>query len=207
MGEASGMNSFRIQGCICLAASMLSVLVAVDARAQVAQGRSTINTQFGAATAQPNSSVPISQSPQIEVFATSSMYISNAQLASVYRVDGRKQLVAHINQGGLPPNPQQAAAIVQQRVKAMGPEFNNRVQASLLAVEKTMVYGVQRVPAIVFDGQRVVYGVTDVLQALEIARRGGGQPIGARFAPGRRAPVNDKSPAAKTLAPTTRSAP
>jgi integrating conjugative element protein (TIGR03757 family) len=123
---------------------------------------------------------------RIEVFATTAMFVSNAEGAMVYRVDGRKQLINEINQGGLPPNQQQASAIVRQRVKAMGPEFNRRVEDSLQAVEKTMVYGVQRVPAVVVDGRRVVYGVTDVKQAVDIVRRGGGQPIGARFVPGRR---------------------
>ncbi|MBW8833434.1 MAG: DUF1525 domain-containing protein [Burkholderiales bacterium] len=57
-----------------------------------------------------------------------------------------------------------------------------------------MVYGIQRVPAVVFDGQRVVYGVTDVTQAIEIVRRGGGQAIAARFAPsGRSARPNEEA--------------
>lgn len=144
-----------------------------------APGRTISATQFGAAPAMPGVSA------RVEVFATSSMYLSNAERATVYRVDGRKQLLNDINGGGLPPNPQQATTLARQRIQAMGPEFNRRILASLQAVEKVMVYGVQRVPAVVVDGHRVVYGVTDVAQAVEIVRRGGGQPIGARFVPGR----------------------
>lgn len=147
-----------------------------------APGRTISSTQFG-----PLSTADVPG--RIEVFATSAMYISNAERATVYRIDGRKQLLNEINQGGLPPDPQQASAIARQRMQALGPEFNRRIQASLDAVEKTMVYGVQRVPAVVIDGQRVVYGVTDVMQAVEIVRRGGGQAIGARFVPGRTNPA------------------
>jgi len=145
----------------------------------VAPSRTITSIQFGVAGAPwtPN---------QIEVFATSTMFIGNAERATVYRVDGRKQLLSEINQGGLPPNPQQASAIARQRIRAMGPEFTRRIEVSLQALEKTMVYGVKRVPAVVIDGRRVVYGVTDVAQAIEIVRLGGGQPIGERFVPGRR---------------------
>jgi len=141
-------------------------------------GRAITSVQFGAAN-------PGWTPSQIEVFATSAMYIANAEHAAVYRVDGRTQLMAEINQNGLPSNPGQAMEIARKRMRAMGPELNRRVAAALLAVEKTVVYGVQRVPAMVFDGRRVVYGVTDVNQAVDIVRRGGGQPIGPRFAPGR----------------------
>ena len=40
------------------------------------------------------------------------------------------------------------------------------MQASATALAKAMQYGVDRYPAIVFDGQAVVYGVTDLKAAL-----------------------------------------
>ena len=171
-----------------LLVAVLLLGCALAAGAQVgaptqAPGRTISNTQFGAAPAAPGAP------GRVEVFATSAMYLSNAERATVYRIDGRKQLLNEINGNGLPPNPQQATALARQRIQAMGPEFNRRILASLQAVEKVMVYGVQRVPAVVVDGRRVVYGVTDVAQAVEIVRRGGGQPIGARFVPGRRNPT------------------
>lgn len=153
----------------------------------LAPSRTMSSTQFGAAN------TPWTPG-QVEVFATSAMFVSNAERATVYRVDDRKQLLNQINQGGLPPDPQQAGQIARQRIQALGPEFNRRIRASLQAVEKAMVYGIQRVPAVVFDGQRVVYGVTDVTQAIEIVRRGGGQAIAARFAPsGRSARPNEEA--------------
>lgn len=121
----------------------------------------------------------------IQVFATSAMYIANAERATVHRVDGRKQLMADINQAGLPANPDQAMAIARKRIRAMGPDFNRRVADALQAVEQSLVFGVRRLPAVVLDGKLVVYGVTDVMQAIDIARRGGAAPIASRFMPGR----------------------
>ena len=175
-----------------LTAAALLLGCALAAKAQVVTpiqtpGRTISSTQFGTPPAAPNAT------GRVEVFATSAMYVANAERATVYRADGRKQLLNEINGNGLPPNPQQATALARQRMQAMGPEFNRRVLASLQAVEKVMVYGVQRVPAVVVDGRRVVYGVTDVAQAVEIVRRGGGQPISARFSPGRRNPTPNGS--------------
>lgn len=121
----------------------------------------------------------------IQVFATSAMYIANAERATVHRVDGRKQLMADINQAGLPANPEQAMATARKRIQAMGPDFNRRVADALQAVEQSLVLGVRRLPAVVLDGRLVVYGVTDVAQAIDIARRGGAAPIAARFVVGR----------------------
>lgn len=172
--------SVRLLGVHLLGAAVLCGMAAGAGAQATAPGRTFYSTQLG--------SVNSPWAPGlVEVFATSSMYVGNSERAIVYRVDARKQLMNEINRGGLPPNPQQAAAIVRQRMQALGPDFHRRLQAALMAVEKTMVYGVRRVPAVVVDRQRVVYGVSDVAQAVEIVRRGGGQPIGARFVPGRRA--------------------
>lgn len=169
--------------CARLLAVSLPLALAISSHAQVVtQGRTYSSTQIGAA--------PAPWSPgAIEVFASSAMYLANAERATVYRIDARKQLLAEINQGGLPPDPKRAEAIARERMRAMGPEFKRRIEASLVATEKVMVYGIRRVPAIVFDGQRVVYGVTDVTQATELARRGLFAPIGARFVPGKKSPA------------------
>ncbi|MBW8833435.1 MAG: DUF1525 domain-containing protein [Burkholderiales bacterium] len=90
----------------------------------LAPSRTMSSTQFGAAN------TPWTPG-QVEVFATSAMFVSNAERATVYRVDDRKQLLNQINQGGLPPDPQQAGQIARQRIQALGPEFNRRIRASL----------------------------------------------------------------------------
>lgn len=140
-------------------------------------GRAISSTQIGSASATWTPS-------RIEVFATSAMHIANAERATVHRVDAHEQLAAELEQGGLPPDQQQAVAIVRSRIQAMGPSLQSRVQSALGAIQAATLYGVQRLPAVVFDGSRVVYDVADVAQAIDIVRRGGGQPIGERFIPG-----------------------
>jgi integrating conjugative element protein (TIGR03757 family) len=187
----------RLHARLVLAALLAGVAMGATAQTPPSsQGIAFTSTRIGA----PDASWTLRQ---VEVFATSAMYVGHADRALVYRVDGRKQLMAELNQGGLPPEPERAMAIVRQRIKALGPEFDRRLQAALTAVEKTMVYGVQRLPAVIFDGRRVVYGVADVEQAAEIVRRGGGQTIGARFVPGRRSSTLTYEPPAGTRAATT----
>lgn len=165
--------------------TVAGILAVVSAHSQaIGTGPAIGSTQLGGVRAGAAGWMP----RRVEVFATSAMYIANAEHATVYRVDGRQQLAAELNQNGLPPNPQQAADIVRARVRALGPGLQQRVQAALQAVQAVMVYGVQRVPAVVFDGSRVVYGLTDVAKALDVVRRGGGESISARFASG--APVD-----------------
>ena len=153
----------------------LVTLCAVNAPAQAQQpGRNGGSTQLGA--------TPAPWSPgATEVFASSAMYISNAGQARVYRVDARKQIMAEINQGGLPPDQARALEIARARIKAMGPGLRQRILDSVQVTDKVVRYGIQRVPAVVFDGQRVVYGVGDVAQAIEIARAGGAQLLQPRF--------------------------
>jgi integrating conjugative element protein (TIGR03757 family) len=112
------------------------------------------------------------------------MHIANSERATVHRVDAHEQLAAELDQGDLPPDQQQAVAIVRSRIQTMGPSVQSRVQAALQAIQAATLYGVQRVPAVVFDGSRVVYDVADVTHAIEIVRRGGGQSIATRFIPG-----------------------
>ena len=177
MGRMTGRAS-RLAPGWAWGVALPALLLALNAQAQVdAPSRSGVSTQLGAA---PQPWVPA----KTEVFASSAMYVSNAGQASVYRVDARKQILAEINRGGLPPDQARAAEIVRERFKAMGPGLKQRIMDSLQVTEKVIVYGIQRVPAVVFDGQRVVYGVSDVAQATEIARRGGSELLRLRFNPG-----------------------
>ena len=126
---------------------------------------------------------------RIEVFLQDGTIPANAHGATIHRIDALRQLTSELNAGTLPAHKGQAVILVRQRVQAMGPAFKHRLDAALRAVEATAVYGLQGTPAIVFDGSRVVYGVTDVAQASEIVRRGGGQPIRSRFIAGRSTPA------------------
>ena len=66
----------------------------------------------------------------------------------------------------LPANPEQSKRIALQRIQHMGDQAKTKMQMAAQGLAKAMQYGVDRYPAIVFDGQAVVYGITDVQTAL-----------------------------------------
>lgn len=126
---------------------------------------------------------------RIEVFLPDGAGPSNAQGAVIHRMNALRQLMSELNTGALPAHKGQAVSIVRQRIQAMGPAFKRRMDAALSAIEAAAVYDLQGTPAVVFDGSRVVYGVTDVARAAEIVRRGGGHAIRPRFVSGRSWPA------------------
>jgi integrating conjugative element protein (TIGR03757 family) len=147
--------------------------------------------ESGGASQMVGPAAPNWRPARIEVFATTSTPIANAAGATIHRVDVHDRLVSELNAGGLPPDRDRAAAIVRRRIQAMGPAFHEQVRAALRAAEAMTAYGLRGVPAIVFDGSHVVSGITDVAQAIEVVRCGGGDPVRQRFVP---ASASDTSP-------------
>jgi integrating conjugative element protein (TIGR03757 family) len=47
------------------------------------------------------------------------------------------------------------------------PAVSQRLENSAKGLAQALHYGIDRTPAIVFDGQAVIYGVTDVDEAIE----------------------------------------
>jgi integrating conjugative element protein (TIGR03757 family) len=80
---------------------------------------------------------------------------------TVYEIDGI-QSVEHDLSLNLPVEPQQSKHIALQRIQAMDDQTRARMQRSSIGLAKAMQYGINRYPAIVFDGQAVVYGMTDL---------------------------------------------
>ena len=108
------------------------------------------------------------QSPvNVEVFGTSAMSFKNAGNAPIYYLDAVSQLEASLSVG-LPPDPQKAQAIVQQRMQAMGPQLQQRAKNGAIGLARAMQISIDRAPAIVFSGRWVIYGLTDVDQARRI---------------------------------------
>ncbi|MEW8145898.1 MAG: TIGR03757 family integrating conjugative element protein [Candidatus Thiodiazotropha endolucinida] len=83
----------------------------------------------------------------------------------VYELDGIRRTEAILSEG-LPTDPEQSKQIVLQQFQQLVQEDRTRMQHTAMGLAKAMQYGVDRYPAIVFDGQAVVYGVTDVQSAL-----------------------------------------
>ncbi len=109
----------------------------------------------------------------IEVF-TSSAYPVTGRLEQqaeagvalhYYAIDGIHQLESNLSQN-LPADPKVAKPLVLKRIEYLGEDAMDRMHQSATGLAKALQYGIDRYPAIVFDGVAVVYGVTDIHSAL-----------------------------------------
>lgn len=113
---------------------------------------------------------------RVEVFANSAMVIENAGDAVIYRLDGLQMLEAELSQG-LPGDPVAAERMARARMRQMGSALHSRTRNAAQGLMLAHQYGVDRMPAMVIDGKSIVYGLTDVQQALRVhaaqSRQGG----------------------------------
>jgi len=114
--------------------------------------------------------VPPPLTARTEIFTNSAILLTGTEGAAVYYLDGLVQLQRQLSQG-LPGNPQAAAEIVKQRARALGPALQARALNASEGITRAAYYGVNRVPAVVFDGHAVVFGVTDIAQARALYER------------------------------------
>ena len=114
--------------------------------------------------------------PRIEIFTSSDSPINNSNIlrsnkdAGVehtrYEIDRISQFQSELSEG-LPKDAAQAKQLVLARFQSMGATVSQQLENSGKGLAKAMHYGVDRYPAIVFDGQAVVYGVTDIEEAMK----------------------------------------
>lgn len=83
----------------------------------------------------------------------------------VYALDGIERFEAILSDR-LPTDRNAARRAALKRVGQMDALRVEEAQRATLGLLKAAEYGVDRYPAIVFDGQTVVYGVTDIGEAL-----------------------------------------
>ena len=112
----------------------------------------------------------------IELFNSSQTSInSNSNLLSDkhvgmdytdYEIDRISDLQSELSQG-LPKDAEQAKQLVLQRFQSMDASISQRLENAAKGLVKAMRYGIDRTPAMVFEGQAVIYGVSDVDEALE----------------------------------------
>jgi len=84
---------------------------------------------------------------------------------TIYEIDGIQSVERDLSLN-LPVEPQQSKQIALQRIQALDDQAQARMQRSAIGLAKAMQYGINRYPAIVFNGQAVVYGVTDLKVAI-----------------------------------------
>jgi integrating conjugative element protein (TIGR03757 family) len=112
----------------------------------------------------------------IEVFTSAHFPIRGSETSGVrknalgtvthYDLDGIDQLQRTLSQA-LPNDPGQAKQLVLQRLQSMDAALNHRLENAGSGLLHAMHYGIDRTPAIVFDRQAVIYGVTELADAIE----------------------------------------
>ena len=113
----------------------------------------------------------------IEIFTTTDSSVAGEAAISqhpdyrktelqIYELDGIQRIEAKLSQG-LTADPEQSRRVVLQRFQQLREEDRARMQRAAMGLAKAAQYGVDRYPAIVFDGEVAIYGVTDIGEALD----------------------------------------
>jgi len=83
----------------------------------------------------------------------------------VYELDGIQRIEIDLSRD-LSANPEQSKYIVLQRIQQLDEAARAQMQRAAMGLAKALQYGVDRYPAIVFDGEVAIYGITDISEAL-----------------------------------------
>jgi len=111
--------------------------------------------------------------PLIEVFTTSHIpIISNHQgeRIELYEIDGIRRFEEEISQD-LSKDANTAKRQAIDRVTQLDEKQKQQVQRAAVGLSKAMQYGINRYPAVVFNGESVVYGVTNLTEAIHRYRQ------------------------------------
>lgn len=111
---------------------------------------------------------------RIEVFTTADFPVTpDADLARrssgvidlhIYELDGIQHIETKLSQG-LSADPEQSKRVVLQRFQQLHEVDRAQMQRAAMGLAKAVQYGIDRYPAIVFDGEVAIYGVTDIGEA------------------------------------------
>ena len=104
--------------------------------------------------------------PSIEVFVDSASVVAG-EATSIYVID-RIDVLKKTLSSGLPRNPEKAKQVALARFQTMDATLSQQLENAATGLTKAQQYGIDRVPAIVFDGKTLVYGVTDLSVALHL---------------------------------------
>jgi len=83
----------------------------------------------------------------------------------IYELDGIQRIEAKLSKD-LTSDPEQSKRVVLQRFQQLHDDDRAQMQRAAMGLAKAVQYGVDRYPAIVFDGEVAIYGVTDISEAL-----------------------------------------
>jgi len=120
-------------------------------------------------------SVPVwaSDALVIEVFTTGEQPVVGGEherlrtaTVTIYVIDGLERFESGLSEG-LPADPDAARAEALRRIQHLDEARMVPAKNAAYGLAKAVQYGVDRYPAIVLDGRAVVFGVTDLLEALD----------------------------------------
>ncbi len=120
-----------------------------------------------------NGVVLADEHPTVEVFTATGLPVDTgfkAGRVEVYEIDGIERFEAELSRG-LPADVDAAEQMAQESIGQLNEGQLRRVRRAARGLAKAMQYGIDRYPAIVLDGQAVMYGVTDLTEALDRYRR------------------------------------
>jgi integrating conjugative element protein (TIGR03757 family) len=111
------------------------------------------------------------ENPVIEIFvANAEPGVSESEYTTVYKVGRIAQLQKELSID-LPADSKSAKALALQRFQRMNTQLSIELENAAKGLVQAMQYGIDRYPAIVFDGQAVVYGLTDIPAATQLYQR------------------------------------
>lgn len=88
----------------------------------------------------------------------------------VYLLDGIQQ-IEYVLTKELPTDIKQAKKIALRRLQQLDAKAIAALQQTAIGLTMARQYGLDRYPAIVFDGKAMVFGITDLESALELYRQ------------------------------------
>ena len=88
----------------------------------------------------------------------------------VHKLDAIRGLEEKLSQD-LPADPDQAKHLALMRLQQMSKGARSQLQHAATSLATAVQYGLEKYPAIVFDGELIVYGLTDLSTALMHYRR------------------------------------
>jgi integrating conjugative element protein (TIGR03757 family) len=117
----------------------------------------------------------------VEVFGTVETIVAAAQNAKtqpgfgeiklrVYELDSISRLEVALSKD-LTTDPSESERIVLQRMQGLEARGSARMRRAAIGLARAKHYGIDRCPAIVFNGEALVYGVTDLQVALKLYRQ------------------------------------
>lgn len=107
----------------------------------------------------------------VEVFANSATHIQQPSqppyALKVYRLDAMAQIGQQITQQ-LPAGEEQAKLYMQQHEAQIRAQYKSQIVNSANGMSLAIHYRLDRVPAVVINRSSIIYGVSDVNQAVQL---------------------------------------